>query len=71
MDFEYSDDDYQLSYDLLKRFVDIGCTINQAIHYTQRALAGETIIITTDSDEDDYHTGWLFDFLLDDEDDFS
>ena len=78
---DYSDnEEYKLSYDLLKRYLSLSCTLNEALVLTKRTLDGEVVCIKTgikegDTLEDEDNslestTDFLLDFLLDDEDDF-
>lgn len=73
--YEDNDEEIQLSYDLLKRYLNIGCNISEAIVLTGRTLDGECVMIKTsrdkDTEPDSYDTNFLFDFLFDDEDLFS
>ena len=75
-DYTY-DEEYKLTRELLYRYVDLGCTLSEAFVLTNKTLDGETIFIRTKfkkSTNELYEspdTDFLFDFLFDDEDDFS
>lgn len=79
--YDYSsNDEYQLSYDLLKRYLNLGCTLNEALVLTKRTLDGETVCIKTGIKEKDdlynedlsseFTSDFLLDFLFDDDEDF-
>ena len=53
------DEEYQLSYDLLKRYLALGCTLNEALVLTKRTLDGEVVCVKTGIKEgDDFDVEW-------------
>mgnify|MGYP003628787518 CR=1 FL=1 len=64
-----------LAEELLRRYLSLGCTLNEAVEYANKNFYGESVIITSKGkiiDEDDLgyggqlDTGTLFDYLLQD-----
>jgi hypothetical protein len=71
----YYENEKQLAYQLLKRYISLGCTTNEALSLTSRTLEGETITInsyyneSTDATYDGtIDASYLFDFLFDESD---
>ena len=75
-DYTY-DEEYKLTRELLYRYVDLGCTLDEAFILTNRTLDGEAVVIRTGikgsknelNETPDPNS--LFDFLFGEEDDFS
>jgi hypothetical protein len=62
---EHSEEYIELSYQLLKRFTGLGCTLNESIQLATRALQGETITIRTDGHIQDNTVDIIMDYLFD------
>mgnify|MGYP003124768657 CR=1 FL=1 len=68
---EQPDADVELSYQLLKRYMDLGCTLNEALTLTSKTLKGECVFIRTGINEeyekdDDTYIQLLFEYLFGD-----